>query len=127
MNSRAVPSRGRARLLDLKPLRYQLVDIPLKLNHPMCSENADIDIDYHLRRVSVPAPGGRGVRGMNVTVWSDVDQLNSSALTDDLTTDDPREVTGAMIRSFADIGVAAGLSAELNRIAAVLPMAGAID
>lgn len=47
------------RLLDLKPLRYQLVDIPLKLHHPMWSENADIDFDYHLRRVSVPAPGGR--------------------------------------------------------------------
>jgi WS/DGAT/MGAT family acyltransferase len=47
------------RLLELKPLRYQLVDIPLKLHHPMWSENADIDFDYHLRRVTVPAPGGR--------------------------------------------------------------------
>ena len=47
------------RLLALKPLRYQLVDIPLKLHHPMWIENADIDFDYHVRRVSVPAPGGR--------------------------------------------------------------------
>ena len=47
------------RLLALKPLRYQLVDIPLKLHHPMWVENADIDFDYHVRRIPVPAPGGR--------------------------------------------------------------------
>jgi WS/DGAT/MGAT family acyltransferase len=47
------------RLLDLTPLRYQLVDIPLQLHHPMWKENADIDFDYHIRPVSVPAPGGR--------------------------------------------------------------------
>ena len=47
------------RLHELKPLRYQLVDIPFKLHHPMWVENAEIDLDYHLRRVSVPAPGGR--------------------------------------------------------------------
>ena len=47
------------RLLALKPLRYQLVDIPMKLHHPMWVENPGIDFDYHVRRVTVPAPGGR--------------------------------------------------------------------
>jgi diacylglycerol O-acyltransferase len=47
------------RLFALAPLRYQLVDIPLKLHHPMWVENHDIDLDYHLRRATVPAPGGR--------------------------------------------------------------------
>jgi diacylglycerol O-acyltransferase len=47
------------RLLALAPLRYQLVEIPLKLHHPMWQVNPEIDLDYHLRRVSVPAPGGR--------------------------------------------------------------------
>ncbi|TPG37394.1 WS/DGAT/MGAT family O-acyltransferase [Mycolicibacterium hodleri] len=47
------------RLLALKPLRYQLVDIPMKLHHPMWVENPGIDFDYHVRQVSVPAPGGR--------------------------------------------------------------------
>ncbi len=47
------------RLMALTPLRYQLVDIPLKLHHPMWVENDDIDLDYHLRRARVPAPGGR--------------------------------------------------------------------
>jgi diacylglycerol O-acyltransferase len=46
-------------LLALAPLRYQLVDIPLKLHHPMWQENADIDLDYHLQQLRVPGPGGR--------------------------------------------------------------------
>ena len=47
------------RLMALTPLRYQLVDIPMKLHHPMWVENDDIDLDYHLHQVRVPAPGGR--------------------------------------------------------------------
>ena len=47
------------RLMALSPLRYQLVDIPMKLHHPMWVETDDIDLDYHLRRIQVPAPGGR--------------------------------------------------------------------
>jgi len=48
-----------AQLLALAPLRYQLVEIPLKLHHPMWQENPDIDLDYHLQRLLAPAPGGR--------------------------------------------------------------------
>ena len=47
------------RLHLLEPLRYRLVDIPLRLHHPMWLQNCDVDLDYHLRRVQVPAPGGR--------------------------------------------------------------------
>ena len=47
------------RLPLLDPLRYELVDIPWRLHHPMWLENCDVDLDYHLRRVDVPAPGGR--------------------------------------------------------------------
>jgi WS/DGAT/MGAT family acyltransferase len=47
------------RLPLLDPLRYQLVDIPWRLHHPMWLENCAADLDYHLRRVQVPAPGGR--------------------------------------------------------------------
>jgi WS/DGAT/MGAT family acyltransferase len=49
----------RRRLHLLEPLRYKLVDIPWRLHHPMWQENCDVDLDYHLRRVRVPAPGGR--------------------------------------------------------------------
>ena len=49
--------RGRLHLLD--PLRYKLVEVPFKLHHPMWLENCEVDLDYHLRRVRVPSPGGR--------------------------------------------------------------------
>jgi diacylglycerol O-acyltransferase / wax synthase len=49
----------RRRLHLLEPLRYKLVEIPLKLHHPMWLEKSDIDLNYHLRRVRVPPPGGR--------------------------------------------------------------------
>jgi len=42
-----------------EPLCYALVDIPFKLHHPMWLERSDIDLDYHLRQVHVPSPGGR--------------------------------------------------------------------
>jgi diacylglycerol O-acyltransferase / wax synthase len=49
----------RRRLHLLEPLRYKLVDIPWQLHHPMWQENCEVDLDYHLRRVRIPAPGGR--------------------------------------------------------------------
>ena len=49
----------RSRLSALDPLRYQLVEIPLRLHRPVWREDADIDFEYHVRRVRVPAPGGR--------------------------------------------------------------------
>jgi len=56
----------RRRLHLLEPLRYKLVDIPLKLHHPMWLEKSDIDLNYHLRRVRVPRPGGR--RQLNAVI-----------------------------------------------------------
>jgi diacylglycerol O-acyltransferase len=47
------------RLHLLDPLRYQLVDIPWKLHHPMWLEDCPVDLDYHLRRVQIPSPGRR--------------------------------------------------------------------
>jgi WS/DGAT/MGAT family acyltransferase len=47
------------RLQAMAPLRYQLVDIPFKLHHPMWVINEEIDFDYHVRRTRVASPGGR--------------------------------------------------------------------
>ena len=47
------------RLYLLEPFRYQLVKIPLRLYHPVWLENADVDLDYHVRRIRLPPPGGR--------------------------------------------------------------------
>lgn len=52
--------------------------------------------------------------GLNITVWSYVDQLNISVLTDGATLEDPHEVTEAMTHEFIEIRRAAGLSDKLT-------------
>lgn len=61
--------------------------------------------------------------GMNITVWSYVDQLSISVLTDDRTLDDPHEATDALLAAFAEIRAAAGLSETLTPVASALPLA----
>jgi diacylglycerol O-acyltransferase / wax synthase len=46
------------RLHLLEPLRYQLVEIPRRLHRAMWLENCDVDLDYHVRRLQISAPGG---------------------------------------------------------------------
>ena len=48
-----------SRLYKLHPLRYELVDIPFKFHHPMWRENCQVDLGYHVRPWTLPAPGGR--------------------------------------------------------------------
>jgi diacylglycerol O-acyltransferase / wax synthase len=52
--------------------------------------------------------------GLNITVWSYVDQLNISVLSDGATVEDPHELTEAMVEAFIEIRSAAGLPAELT-------------
>lgn len=52
--------------------------------------------------------------GLNITVWSYVDQLNISVLSDGSTLEDPHELTDAMIEAFVEIRRAAGLSEHLT-------------
>jgi WS/DGAT/MGAT family acyltransferase len=40
------------------PLRRRVVRVPFGIHHPMWVEDPDFEIDYHLRRASLPAPGG---------------------------------------------------------------------
>lgn len=47
------------RLYKLDPFRYQLVDVPLKMHHPMWRENCEVDLEYHVRPYRVDSPGGR--------------------------------------------------------------------
>ena len=46
-------------LPELEAMRYCLQPVPLRLHHPMWLSLCEIDLDYHLRRLMVPAPGGR--------------------------------------------------------------------
>src|SRR6202142_3529036 len=48
-----------SRLYMLEPFCYQLVDIPLKLHHPMWRENCDVDLIYHVGPWRLAGPGGR--------------------------------------------------------------------
>ena len=46
----------------------------------------------------------------NMTVWSYVDQVDIAVLSDDQTFDDVHEATDAMVHSFTEIRLAAGLA-----------------
>jgi diacylglycerol O-acyltransferase len=61
--------------------------------------------------------------GLNITVWSYVDQLNVSVLSDGATVDDPHEVTDAIIDDFIEIRRAAGLSEKLTVIESAMAQA----
>jgi diacylglycerol O-acyltransferase len=39
--------------------RRRLVEVPFKITHPFWVEDPDFDLDYHVRRAALPAPGGR--------------------------------------------------------------------
>lgn len=52
--------------------------------------------------------------GLNITVWSYVDQLNISVLSDGATLSDAHELSDAMIDAFVEVRRAAGLSEELT-------------
>jgi len=52
-----------SRLSVLDPLSYELVDIPFHVHRPMWREDVAVDMDHHVRRIQVPAPGGR--RGLD--------------------------------------------------------------
>jgi diacylglycerol O-acyltransferase len=64
--------------------------------------------------------------GLNITVWSYVDQLNISVISDDLTVGDPHEVTDAMLHEFSEIRTAAGLSGALTEVDTAMAPASAL-
>lgn len=46
------------RLHLLPPFRRRLAEVPLSLHHPVWIEDPNFELDYHLRRAALPAPGG---------------------------------------------------------------------
>lgn len=47
------------RIRAIPPFREKLADSPLNLDHPVWVDDEDFDVDRHLHRIAVPAPGGR--------------------------------------------------------------------
>lgn len=46
------------RLVQTSVFRRRLVQVPFRLGHPYWVEDPSFDIDFHLRRAALPAPGG---------------------------------------------------------------------
>lgn len=47
------------RLHLVPPFRRRLAEVPFNLHHPVWIEDPHFDLDYHIRRIGCPAPGGR--------------------------------------------------------------------
>jgi diacylglycerol O-acyltransferase / wax synthase len=45
------------RLPQLPPLRWRLAHVPLNLDYPYWVDDADFDLDYHVRELALPKPG----------------------------------------------------------------------
>jgi diacylglycerol O-acyltransferase / wax synthase len=46
------------RLPLVPPFRKRMVEVPFGLQHPAMVDDPDFDLDYHVRRVGLPEPGG---------------------------------------------------------------------
>ncbi len=48
-----------SRVSRVPPFRRRMVEVPFGLQHPTMVDDPDFDIDFHVRRASLPQPGGQ--------------------------------------------------------------------
>jgi diacylglycerol O-acyltransferase len=49
-----------SRVSRVPPFRRRMVEVPFGLAHPTMVDDPEFDVDFHVRRVSLPQPGGPG-------------------------------------------------------------------
>jgi len=57
LSFRRIRSLVDERVSLVPPFRMRMVEVPFGLQHPSLVEDPEFDLDYHVRRTSVPAPG----------------------------------------------------------------------
>ncbi len=55
----AIKEHIRQRLHLVPPFRRRLVQVPFQFHHPVWVEDPNFNLDYHVRRIGCPSPGGR--------------------------------------------------------------------
>ena len=55
---RRIRARIAERVALVPPFRMRMLEVPFGLQHPTLVEDPDFDLEYHVRRVSLPDPGG---------------------------------------------------------------------
>ena len=105
------PAEAMFRWLSTKDGQNKVMNLPIS-NVPGPRERARVGGALVTEIYSVgPLTAGSG---LNITVWSYVEQLNISVLADGKTLGDPHELTDAMVEAFVEIRRAAGLPEELT-------------
>ncbi len=112
------PAEAMFRWLSNKDGQNKVMNLPIS-NVPGPRERARVGGALVTEIYSVgPLTAGSG---LNITVWSYVDQINISVLSDGKTLEDPHELTSAMLDEFVEIRRAAGLPAELTVVESAMP------
>lgn len=64
----AIREHVAARLHLLSPLRQRIVEVPFRISYPYWIEDPDLDLDFHLRELTLLPPGGQRQLGDQVAL-----------------------------------------------------------